>query len=318
MGAFHQFYEKINETQQARLKDDYKYIVLHAVYERVDPNFVGDVESSYVEQKPQEEDSDDMVELLFVSDDFEEPNNAGEAVSLKAEPQEEEIAAVSTNDVSRETVMKDDSKKPRKDRVINLVKGIDEKTGEETFFIQDLPDDEDEAITLSVCENQFEKKPINQSEVLATETVINTPTADQRQTRSGRLIKTPAAPSEAKATKSGRKRKNAEPMDEPAESNSSTAIDNAANDGENDQLEASSSKRKPRKRATKMHDVPSHIILDEGESDNEFPARDSDNDDWPAPETVSVFPKVMIRNGVLAIKGRGLMDLINKYEQWKL
>lgn len=48
----------------------------------------------------------------------------------------------------------------------------------------------------------------------------------------------------------------------------------------------------------------------EGESDDEFPARDSDNEDWPSQVTLSEFPKQIIKNGLLQVKGKELMSLI--------
>lgn len=50
----------------------------------------------------------------------------------------------------------------------------------------------------------------------------------------------------------------------------------------------------------------------EGESDNEFPARDSDNEDWPSQETLDEFPKRIMKNGLLLYKGKELMSLICK------
>lgn len=50
----------------------------------------------------------------------------------------------------------------------------------------------------------------------------------------------------------------------------------------------------------------------EGESENEFPARDSDNEDWPAQETLDKFPANIIENGVLTVKGKKLKSLISK------
>lgn len=48
----------------------------------------------------------------------------------------------------------------------------------------------------------------------------------------------------------------------------------------------------------------------EGESDNEFPARDSDNEDWPSQETLDGFPKTMVKDGLLLVKGKELMSMI--------
>lgn len=51
---------------------------------------------------------------------------------------------------------------------------------------------------------------------------------------------------------------------------------------------------------------------EEGESGDECPARDSDNDDWPGLQTISEFPKEILRNGYLLIKGKQLMSMICK------
>lgn len=51
---------------------------------------------------------------------------------------------------------------------------------------------------------------------------------------------------------------------------------------------------------------------DEGDSENEFPARDSDNDDWPAQQTLNKFPERIIQNGVLTVKGKKLKAMISK------
>lgn len=51
----------------------------------------------------------------------------------------------------------------------------------------------------------------------------------------------------------------------------------------------------------------------EGESDNEFPARDSDNEDWPSQEILNEFPKDIIKDGLLQVKGKELMSLICRY-----
>lgn len=59
-------------------------------------------------------------------------------------------------------------------------------------------------------------------------------------------------------------------------------------------------------------DIPMHV-LEEGDSGNEFPARDEDNDDWPAQQTLDEFPKFIIdENGQLLVKGKKLMTLICK------
>ncbi|KXJ71893.1 hypothetical protein RP20_CCG019437 [Aedes albopictus] len=51
----------------------------------------------------------------------------------------------------------------------------------------------------------------------------------------------------------------------------------------------------------------------EGESGDEFPARDSDNEEWPAAETMDKFPNRLIRDGLLVVKGKLLMEMINRF-----
>lgn len=51
----------------------------------------------------------------------------------------------------------------------------------------------------------------------------------------------------------------------------------------------------------------------EGESDNDFPSRNSDNEDWPSQNTLDEFPKEIVKDGLLAIKGRELMSMICRY-----
>lgn len=73
-----------------------------------------------------------------------------------------------------------------------------------------------------------------------------------------------------------------------------------------------SNHRKDRAKRSKLHDVPKHDI-DEGESEDEFPARDSDNEDWPAQQTMNEFPKQILKDGLLLVKGKQLMTMICKY-----
>ncbi|KAJ6638120.1 Transcription factor grauzone [Pseudolycoriella hygida] len=62
----------------------------------------------------------------------------------------------------------------------------------------------------------------------------------------------------------------------------------------------------------KVSDLPLRDA-DEGESGDEFPARDSDNEDWPAQTTLDDFPNKIIENGLLLVKGKKLMSMICKY-----
>lgn len=50
----------------------------------------------------------------------------------------------------------------------------------------------------------------------------------------------------------------------------------------------------------------------EGTSDNEFPSRDSDDEDWP--QTLGEFPTELIKDGLLLVKGKQLMSIICRYK----
>lgn len=62
----------------------------------------------------------------------------------------------------------------------------------------------------------------------------------------------------------------------------------------------------------KTNDLPRGYAF-EDESGDEFPPRDSDNDDWPSRTTLGDFPKKIIENGLLLVKGKKLMSMICKY-----
>lgn len=70
--------------------------------------------------------------------------------------------------------------------------------------------------------------------------------------------------------------------------------------------------RSKMKTKRKMNDLPLRDA-DEGESGDDFPARDSDNEDWPAQTTLVDFPNKIIENGLLLVKGKKLMSMICKY-----
>lgn len=69
------------------------------------------------------------------------------------------------------------------------------------------------------------------------------------------------------------------------------------------------------RRSTLRRKLPSRVrkSKESSNSDEEFAARDSDNDDWPAPETLNEFPKEIIRDGLLIVKGKKLTSMIGKY-----
>lgn len=74
-----------------------------------------------------------------------------------------------------------------------------------------------------------------------------------------------------------------------------------------------SKKKRSIENALKLDDVQLNSDIAEGDSDDEFPARDSDNEDWPSQETLDEFPREIIKNGLLLIKGKELMSLICRF-----
>lgn len=56
-----------------------------------------------------------------------------------------------------------------------------------------------------------------------------------------------------------------------------------------------------------------NVKVEEGDSEDEFPSRDSDNEDWPNQQTLDEFPNEILQDGLLLIKGQKLMSLICKY-----
>lgn len=64
--------------------------------------------------------------------------------------------------------------------------------------------------------------------------------------------------------------------------------------------------------ASKRRKHDGNMRIKEGDSENEFPGRDSDNEEWPNQQTLDEFPKEILRDGLLVIKGQQLMSLICK------
>lgn len=91
---------------------------------------------------------------------------------------------------------------------------------------------------------------------------------------------------------------------------------NACNNNISIDIDASKKKRTKRVKVesneTSILDAPNESDIAEGESGDEFPARDSDNEDWPSQETLDEFPKRIIENGLLLVKGKELMSMICK------
>lgn len=72
-------------------------------------------------------------------------------------------------------------------------------------------------------------------------------------------------------------------------------------------------KKKPLKTEEKEIDENSQQYDDdiqEGDSDNDFPARNSEDEDWPSQMTLNEFPKEIIKDGLLLMKGKQLMSMI--------
>lgn len=81
------------------------------------------------------------------------------------------------------------------------------------------------------------------------------------------------------------------------------------------QEEKKSSRRSSPRRAKQRQSTVKKEYGDEseGESGDEFPARDSDNEEWPAAEIMEKFPsKVLNDDGLLIVKGKRLEEMINR------
>lgn len=71
-------------------------------------------------------------------------------------------------------------------------------------------------------------------------------------------------------------------------------------------------KVKRRKKSVKKK-VPKRDVNEQesGDSEDDFPLRDSDNDDWPQLSTISKVEKI-IENGLLLVKGKKLVSMISR------
>lgn len=79
----------------------------------------------------------------------------------------------------------------------------------------------------------------------------------------------------------------------------------------NQSKESSGKKQKPNNTKKNVHEVQEEDDdIAEGDSENEFPTKDWDNDDWPSQETLDEFPKEIIKDGLLQVKGKELMSMI--------
>lgn len=54
-------------------------------------------------------------------------------------------------------------------------------------------------------------------------------------------------------------------------------------------------------------------VISFDDNDESFESRDSDNEEWPAAQTLGKFPKKIIQDGLLLIKGKRLMQMICKF-----
>lgn len=77
--------------------------------------------------------------------------------------------------------------------------------------------------------------------------------------------------------------------------------------------ESTTSVRKSLRRKSTNPDEHDEEEHSEGESGDDFPARDSDNEEWPAAESMEKFPTTLIRDGLLVVKGVLLMNMINRF-----
>lgn len=311
------------------LKDDYEYNVLRPVYEKYP---IADIEDEYPIEKPShdyenENEDDNMVELLYVTDEYASEGNVDETLitndieptpntRITSAPSEDENLSVQPETSYTETRTRND---------IKLIKGIDEKSGEPTYILPDFDEDDAKHIKAEqsdlIVDNSTDD--INDVQQPITPTVI----LNQRQTRSGRFAKPESkiqqqSSSQKQKTAATNKGKKLHPanekenarivlLNESLGSQSKKVQSNATNRKRSATNSTSKQKASPKVKKTSKTKTSTNDC-DEGESDDEFPARDSDNEDWPAQETLNTFPKELIKNGLLLVKGKDLMSIINK------
>lgn len=284
------------------LEDDYESIVLRPTFGECPKAGLTDIGAA-VESV---EEDDNMVELLYVSDEYGFEHEISENFVA---PKEGDEPAVEVEIVAEEAVSPEPKQLrriPGRKKIkkgIKLETGIDEKTGEETIVLHNVDEEGDD--TTQELDHPSE-------EFITPDThVSNMP---RRRTRSSRCL--PASVQPLAATIERRSRKSTRDAEQVKKEH----------DTSSEFLVSPSNETSPRKRKRgnnlmndtdcpqktgEAHDIMKNEI--EGDSDDEFPARDSDNEDWPAQETLNAFPKEILRDGLLIVKGKQLMSIINKY-----
>ncbi|XP_037052051.1 zinc finger protein 62 homolog [Bradysia coprophila] len=283
LNTFHKFYEKINQIQKSVLKGDYEQNVLVPHFE---PTF-DKISSSEVEIFEGGCD-DDTVEVVVLNadDNFDDIDQHFQIEIQGEEPLADESAV--EKEVDDKLVLQNVLKKAKKN--------VQNSTRQTRSF---------NSKSLKTNKNSSQVQPYHDVGAIVVKEEECIPTASCSTSDIENVIyyemDGSAEPDVPPPSKKRRGRPKIKVEDSETEYNNHMVLP---------------VKRNTRSKQTailrKTNDLPLHDE-DEEESDYEFPARDSDNEDWPAQTTLDDFPNKIIENGLLLVKGKKLMSMICKY-----
>lgn len=266
------FLNKIHEIQEFALKGDYTKIRLHPRYE-TNSTTQKEIQSDSAEEE-------NVIQVLFVSDGnvkAEEDNDTEEFELLEVDNLDSE----SFNEKAE--VLFDENGEPNyQSLAIDEINSNEERTKRKHAHFTRSHKPTTSTAAISATADQFEKG----------KEITNT----RRSTRVNKSVAT----IEIKKSPSKRVKR-------------ATVLSDSNNDHLKDV--SVSKKKQTRQSNLRIHEANATENSDggsfvEGESEDEFPARDLDNEDWPSQETLDEFPERIIENGLLLVKGKKLMSMI--------
>ena len=312
MDAFHKFYEKvcflpplgfsqstrhnlrsfqINEIQKNMLKDRYELTVLKPVYNTLKTSNVSEVVVEAV-SPDEDHETDNMVEVLFVSDDFEEHFEDQELARDQSVDDKTPSAIHLPGDLS---LMENDVLE-RNEEIEIIYQNEDEDEMPATGGGLDEDKDPEAAEIDSLDETKVEHT--------------------YRQTRSRRLAEQEKA---FKTAKTEEKLNETPVQDQASKVSPRRRGRTKATANPSDEKDIPSKAVPKLKKTNKSPETPTpnkpepELLLhenNEGESDDEFPSPETGSEDWPVQQALSNFPKQILKDGLLLVKGKELMSMI--------
>lgn len=256
------------------LEDDYERMVLHPTIQKSET-----AETTQLLASPTDGEDDSMVELIYVSNDYYGLDQEGVDID---------------NDVEVDSCIQDVLSEENIQSEMQGEHSVHENIRNRAVYIESTPE------------------PSSSNEVIETDLICEENNFDApdestpiRQTRSRRKVTVAAASevtgSRSRKTIATRKAKTVKKQDVKCPPMHPK------------RTRGKCEKRKRTKKKTVDVDGQDDTMdSDKSEDDDDFPARDSDNEDWPAQETLDAFPKEILKDGLLTIKGKQLMSIINK------